>query len=48
MNKMSLILQMLLVIMATVQGGGASEQNRGSQERKKGFVLSDFNKQFFW
>ena len=42
------IMQMLLVVMATVQGGAASGLNNGEEARKKGFVLSDFNKQFFW
>jgi len=46
MNKMSLLhfMQILLIVMAVVQAGGASDPTKGEEGRKKGFVLSDFNK----
>ena len=46
MNKMSLshFIQILLIVMAAVQAGGASDPAKGEEGRNKGFVLSDFNK----
>lgn len=52
MNKMSftaLLFHLMLTVMASVRDpGSAPTDSNSAAGGKKGFVLSDFNKQFFW